>query len=43
MTNQRSGENIADMLSEGAFQLYEQDGVTVLRNVISSDWRERLA
>ena len=43
MTNQRSGENIADMLSEGAFQQYEQDDVTVLRNVISSDWRERLA
>ena len=43
MTNQRSGENIADMLSERAFQQYEQDGVTVLRTVISSDWRERLA
>ena len=43
MTNQRRGENIADMLSESAFQQYEQDGVTVLRNVISSDWRERLA
>ena len=43
MTNQRSGENIADMLSEGAFQQYEQDGDTELRNVVSSDWRERLA
>ena len=43
MTNQRSGESITDMLSEAAIQQYEQDGVTVLRNVISSDWRERLA
>ena len=43
MTNQRSGESITDMLNEAAIQQYEQDGVTVLRNVISSDWRERLA
>ena len=43
MTNQRSGESITDMLSEAAIQQYEQDGVAVLRNVISSDWRERLA
>jgi len=43
MTNQRSGESITDMLSEAAIQQYEQDGVTVLRNVISSDWWERLA
>ena len=43
MTNQRSGESITDMLSEAAIQQYEQDGDTVLRNVISSNWRERLA
>ena len=43
MTNQRSGEKIADVLSEEAFQQYEQDGDTVLRNVISNNWRGRLA
>ena len=43
MTNQRIGESIPDMLNEAAIQQYEEDGVAVLRNVISSDWREKLA